>query len=118
MFKNVRIGEKDVPMMSMASVDLYYNAIFHEDPLVFQTKMGSGEAVGFIMRMGFVMAKFAEIKERKEMLKLTVDAYYDWMDQFERDALINALEEIKGVYDGQLASSAESKKKDDGPSEN
>lgn len=117
MFKTVRIGEQDVPMLSMASVDLYYNAIFHEDPLVFQTKMGTGEAVGFIMRMGFVMAKYAEVKERKEMLKLTVESYYDWMDGFERGDLINALEEIKGVYDGQLASSAEAKKKDDGPSE-
>ncbi len=118
MFKNVRIGEKDVPMLSMASVDLYYKNVFEEDPLVFQQKMGPGEAIGFVQRMGFIMAKYAEVKERKEMLKLSVEAYYDWMEQFERSDLLLALEEIKNVYDGQSASSAEAKKKDEGPSDN
>lgn len=116
MFKNVRIGEKDVPMLSMASVDLYYKNVFGEDPLVVQQNMGPGEAIGFVQRMGFIMAKFAEVKERKEMLKLSLDSFYEWMEQFERVDLILALEDVKNVYDGQTAVSAESKKKDDGPS--
>ena len=32
--------------------------------------MDAGVMIGFIQRMGFVMAKFAALKDRKEMLKL------------------------------------------------
>lgn len=116
MYKIVRIGDKDVPMLSMASVDLYYKNVFGEDPLVVQQNMGSGEAIGFYQRMAFIMAKYAEVKERKEMLKLSFDSFLEWMEQYDRDELILALEPIMLVYNGQMAVSAESKKKDDGPS--
>ena len=33
MYNLVKIGEKTVPMMSMASTDLYYRNIFHEDAI-------------------------------------------------------------------------------------
>ena len=116
MFKTVRIGEKDVPMLSMASVDLYYKTVFGEDPFVIQSNMGPGDAISFYQRMAFIMAKFAEVKERKEMLKLSIDSFYEWMDQFSRDDLILALEPIMLVYNGQMSTSTEAKKKDDGPS--
>lgn len=116
MFKNVRIGEKDVPMLAMASVDLYYKNMFGEDPLVFQQNMGEGEAIGFYERMAFIMAKFAEVKERREMLKLTFDSFDEWMGQFNRADLILALEDVMNVYNGQMVTTAESKKKDERPS--
>lgn len=116
MFKKVRIGDKDVPMLAMASVDLYYKNVFGEDPLVVQQKMGAGEAIGFYERMAFIMATFAEVKERKEMLKLSIDAFYEWMEQFSRDDLILALEDVMHVYNGQMVTSAEAKKKDERPS--
>ena len=37
MYNLVKIGEKTVPMMSMASTDLYYRNIFHEDAIKLQT---------------------------------------------------------------------------------
>ncbi len=65
MYRTVRVGEKDIPMLSMASVDVYYRNIFREDPIAMQAKgMDDGETIVFIMRMGFVMAKFAELKDQ------------------------------------------------------
>lgn len=116
MYNVVKIGTKEVPMLSMASVDLYFKNIFHEDPVAIQTNMETGDAIGFYQRMGFVMAKFAEIKERKEMLKLTEDAYIDWMDGFERNDLLQALEYIQQTYDGQQVTYSDAKKKNEEPS--
>lgn len=116
MFNLVKIGEKEVPMLAMASVDLYYKSVFHEDPVIVQTKMGEGEAIGFFQRMGFIMAKFAELKERKEMLKLTEDAFFEWMDGFDRGELLGALEDIMKTYEGQQVSTSDAKKKENAPS--
>lgn len=118
MYNIVKIGSKDVPMLSMASVDVYYRNIFHEDPLKIQTdeNADAGVMIGFIQRMGFVMAKFADLKDRKEMLKLNEDAFYEWMDNHERNDLINALPDIQATYEGQSLPTSEAKKNNEEPS--
>ena len=117
MFNNIRIGDKNVPMLSMASVDVYYKNIFHEDPLKIQTEaQGPNEAITFYYRMGFVMAKFAVTRDRKEMAKLNEDAYLEWLDQFDRLDLMSALEDIQKTYDGQAVTHTNAKKNTDEPS--
>ena len=119
MFNTVRIGEKDVPMMAMASVDVYYRNIFHEDPIKLQTKdPDEGDLINFVMKMGFVMAKFAEVKDRKEMNKLTEDNFLDWLDQFDRADYLQALGDIRMTYEGQTVTASDAKKKDEGPNGN
>ena len=118
MYNIVKIGEMDVPMLSMASVDIYYRNIFHEDPIKLQTKeQDEGDLINFVMKMGFVMAKFAELKDRKEMLKLNEDSFLDWMDGFERMDYISSLPDIRMTYEGQSLTSADAKKNTDEPSE-
>lgn len=118
MFNVVKIGDKDVPMLSAASVDLYYSAVFHEDPLKVQTNATDySEAIGFYYRMGFIMAKFAEVKSRKGMQEITSDDYAEWLDQFDRRDLMEALEAIQGTYDGQSVTYADAKKNTDEPSD-
>ena len=117
MFNLVKIGDKEVPMLAMASVDLYYKSVFHEDPVTVQTKMGEGEAIGFFQRMGFIMAKFAELKDRKEMLKLNEDSYLEWLDQFERTDFLNALVYARMTYEGQTVTMSDAKKNTDAPVE-
>lgn len=117
MFDIVKIGEKEVPMLAMASVDVYYRNIFHEDPILLQThEMNEGAAIVFYEQMGFVMAKFAELKKSSEMRKLNEDSYLEWLDQFTRIELITALPDIMNVYNGQQVSTADAKKKDTEPS--
>ena len=101
-------------MLSMASVDVYYRNIFREDPIAMQAKgMDDGETIVFIMRMGFVMAKFAELKDRKDMRSLNEDSYLEWLDGMERSEYLTALPEIRAVYEGQNLSVSEVKKTGD-----
>lgn len=115
MFNNVKIGERTIPMMAMASCDVYYRNIFHEDAIKLQTKkdLDEGDLVNFIMKMGFVMAKFAELKDRKEMNKLNEDSYLDWLDQFDRAEYLSALGDVRLTYEGQAVTVSDSKKKDE-----
>lgn len=112
MYNIVTIGDKAVPMLAMASVDVYYRNIFHEDPFKFQTDHSDdpGAMVDFHIRMAFVMAKFAELKDRKEMAKLNEDSFIDWLDQFSRWDLISALEDVMKTYNGQTLTTSEAKK--------
>ena len=119
MYNIVKIGEKDVPMLSMASVDIYYRNIFHEDPVKLQTNdPDQGDIVNFFLRMAFVMAKFAELKNRAEMNKLNEDAFLDWLDQFDRAAYYDALGDIRLTYEGQAVTESVSKKKDEEQNDN
>lgn len=117
MFDIVKIGEQEVPMLAMASVDVFYRNIFHEDPILAQTRdQDEGSAILFYEQMGFVMAKFAELKKSSEMRKLNEDAYVDWLCQFSRSDYISALPDIMNVYNGQQATESDAKKKDEEPS--
>ena len=118
MYNEIRIGEKVVPMLSMASTDLYYRNIFHEDAIKLQTgNPDEGDLIVFVMRMGFVMAKFAELKDRKEMNKLNEDSFLDWLDQFERTDYLNALVDIRLTYEGQSVTQSDGKKNSEEPPE-
>ena len=96
MYNEIHIGQQTVPMLAMASIDDYYRNIFHEDPVKLQTAkdLDEGDLINFIEKMGFVMAKFAETKNRKEMLKLNEDAFLDWLDQFDEFPMLEILTEL------------------------
>ena len=115
MLRTIQIGEQQIPMLAMASVDYYFQQIFHEDPLKIQTSKSLDEAdmINFLFRMGFVMAKFAELRSRKAMVQLNQDAYLDWLDQFDRGEYMDALEAVRDVYDGQKQPSSTAKKNND-----
>lgn len=120
MYNIIQIGEHTVPMLSMASIDVYYRNIFGEDPVKLQTSknLDEGDLINFLERMGFVMAKFAEVKNRKEMAKLNEDAFLDWLDQFERGDYLDALGDIRLTYEGQLVSRVDAKKNNEEPTDN
>ncbi len=111
MYNVVKIGDKAVPFLSMASVDRYFKNIFGDDPIKMQAKgLDEAEAIDFITRMGFVMAKFAEITNKKEMAKLNEGDFLEWLDQFERNEFFLALPDIQKTYEGQLVTEADAKK--------
>lgn len=101
-------------MLAVASCDDDYRHIFHEDAIKAQTKeMDEGDLINLFMRMGFVMAKSAEIRDRKERRNLNEDSYLDWLDGFERADYINALPDIRATYEGQRLTTSEEKKSTD-----
>lgn len=113
MLTKVKIGEKEVPMLSMASVDVYYRQLFHEDPAKLQTSddFGGVEAVNFVFQMGFIMAMRA-VKSRQEMNALTEDDYFDWLDDLDRGGLYDSIDRIMAVYEGQKRTESSAKKND------
>lgn len=116
MFREVKIGEKTVPMLAMASVDYYYKNVFGEDPIKRQVNdPGPDDMIDFIVKMGFIMAQFAERKSRKEMSKVNEEMFYEWLDQFDREDLyeMDKLTEIQDVYDGNTRTTSESKNAED-----
>jgi hypothetical protein len=119
MFRTVKIGDVEVPMKAMASVDFDYRNIFHEDPTTLQSdpNFSAGDLINFLIRMAFVMAKAAELDSRKEMAKVNESMFYDWLDQFDRAAFMDALESVKAVYDGQSVTTSDAKKNTDRPTE-
>ena len=112
MFNTVKIGDKDVPMLAMASVDVYYKHCFGSDPLVVQAQDNPqiSDVIALFQRLGFIMAKFAETKSRKEMLKLNDEAFIDWIEQFDRTDLMEALPGIRAVYDVEKVTASQEKK--------
>ena len=119
MFNKIMIGDREVSLNAVASCDLYYRQIFHEDPTKLQYSPDFDEAamIGFCQRMGFIMAMRSE-KSRQEMMTLNEDAFFDWMDEFDRVDLLNALPDIKRTYEGQMVTSSEAKKNTDQLTEN
>lgn len=119
MYQEVKIGDKSVPMMAFASVDDIYEHIFHEDPIQLQSSdnFDTGKLIKMTFKMGFVMAKFAELKERKEMRQLNEDDYFNWLDQFDRADYMQALPDIRAVYEGQMITHSEAKKNSEEPTD-
>lgn len=112
MFRIVKIGDKEVPMLAMASVNIYYKRVFGIDPLVLQDgsrEMTPGENINLYLGMGFIMAKMAELKDRQKMRQLNEDDYIDWLEQYDNADLINAVVDIAAVYNGQNTSVSEKK---------
>lgn len=112
MYNEVKIGNKTVPMLCMASCDIYYRNIFHEDPIKLQAANGddAGSMITFYSQMAFVLAKFAELKDRKRMSELNEDSFIEWLDQFDHSDLMNALEDVMKTYNGQQVTTSEAKK--------
>ncbi|MBR6353564.1 MAG: hypothetical protein IKI21_12800 [Oscillospiraceae bacterium] len=106
-------------MEAMGSCDRAFWNVFHEDPIKLQAGRDPevSELIDFVMKLGFIMAKFAELRSSKAMRQLNEDDYLDWLDQFERADYLEALGAIREVYEGQKTTSVDAKKKDAEPSD-
>lgn len=99
-YKVITIGDKEVPMMALASVDYYFKKVFHEDPLALLGAVENNDAgkAAITFPMGFIMAKFAELHDRKKMLQLTEDNYVEWLEQFEYGDYVAAAGDMLELY--------------------
>ena len=117
MFANVKIGDRNVPMLAMASSNIYYKRIFGVDPIRLQTDkdLTVGDNLEFAMQMGYVLAMAAEAQgDRKKMLSLNEETYLEWLDQFDNDDYLNpdVLGNVVAVYNGEGPDSVEKKEAD------
>ena len=108
MFKEVKIGDKDVSLLANGSTPIRYRQMFHKDIIA---KMNEGtnadDAVEMASELAFIMAKSAD---KADMNTLNLDDYYEWLEQFETFDIVTASEDIFNVYVGQTLTTSTAKK--------
>ena len=109
MYQKIAIGGKELTFCACASVNVCYNNVFHSD---FIKMISSDESLATtaMMKMAFVMSKFADLKDRKAVNRLTEDDYCDWLDQFTTGDLIEALPQIESFYLSSNGTNVDAKK--------
>lgn len=104
MVGTVKIGDKGIEMAANAASPYIYKQIFHEDFLLkIQEKNPDPD---LFQKMGFVMAKQAEIKKVSDLMKLNLDSFYEWLLQFEPMDVMTATAAISNIYFKQSESTA------------
>lgn len=113
MYKEIKIGDVNVPMIANAATPLRYKMIFGKDLISqFQdTEENTSKGIDSITELAFIMAKAAEAKEGKaDMDKLNQSIFVEWLEKFEPMDIPMASEEIVGLYMGNALTSVEPKK--------
>lgn len=115
MFKEVKIGDKSVPMLANGSTPIRYRMLFSKDILSeFQAIQNDSTKTETIGELGYVMAMQSKANEGKfDLVKLNTNDYIKWLEQFDPFDIEMAAEDIIGVYIGNMASSSIPKKKEE-----
>lgn len=105
MFKEITIGDKTVPMLAVASVNIYTKRVFGIDPLKsVSMELEAEEGIDMYQKVGFIMAKLAACQAAGSfapMNELNEDKYLEWLCELDNGALIEAVKEIAQLYIGQ-----------------
>ena len=115
MFKVIKIGDKDVPMLAVASVNLYCTRVFGIDPLkTINSDMEYMTGIDLYQKIGFLMAKLAECNKNGSfapMSQLNEDSYIEWLCEIDNGAFMEATKEIAELYIGQQKANSTPKNK-------
>lgn len=96
MYKEVKIGEKVVPMESNGATPIRFRKTFHTDIIAVFSDAKNIDEIS-LRQLAYIMAKSAE---KADMNKLNEDDFIEWISQFENIDVLNALEEVVSVYLG------------------
>lgn len=108
MYKVIKIGAKDVPMLANGATPYRYKQIFRADYFKQVTEDNSpATSIDVFTKMGFVMAMQAE---KKDMRKVSEDMFFEWLEQFESMDISNACGEIAVLIAGNEGTNADPKK--------
>lgn len=95
----VRLGNKEVGMLANAASPFIYRQLFKID---FLKEVQAAEVdPNAITRMGYIMAMQAEKSTTECMSKLTMDGFYEWLEQFDGLDIFMAADDIFSLYKGQ-----------------
>lgn len=110
MFREIKIGDKTVPMLAVASVNIYCKRVFGIDPLrAVNSEMETAEGIDLYQKVGFIMAKLAACNAAgsfAHMAELNEDSYLEWLCGLDNGALIDATQQIAQMYIGQQNSTS------------
>lgn len=112
----ITLGNKKVKLLTNARTAVYYREIFGEDLLSFMLvdapkgSVSDADAVDVAQKVCFVMMKQAQ---KIDMREVTIEDYYDWLENQSQMELINKYFEIIDVYKENMIGLSEAKKKAD-----
>lgn len=102
MYKVITIGDKDVPMLAAASVNIFCKRIFGLDPLKsVGADMDYTDGIDLYQKVGFIMAKLAECNKNGSfaaMNELNEDSYIIWLCGLDNGDYIEKTREIAELY--------------------
>lgn len=111
MYREIKVGEKSIPMKATAATALRYRHVFGQDLMTeFQNvEDNTGLGMATIQQLAFIMVCAAD--PEKDMGKLNMEAYIDWLDNFEPLDFAEAANDVVDLYVGNTKSLSEVKKK-------
>lgn len=110
MYKEIKVGDKQVPMLANAATPIRYKQVFGKNLLkYFMGTAQNEEAAEMTGELAYILAKAGE---GADMNKLGIDDYIEWLEQFDAAAFIDpeVVGPIMDLYYGNVASSANAKK--------
>ena len=113
MYKEIKLGEKTVPMIANAATALRYKLVFGKEMIGEFQNIESDAVRGMntLPELTFIMAKAAEAKEGKaDMNKLNQEIYIEWLEQFDPMDIPDAASDILDLYMGNTKTTSEPKK--------
>lgn len=94
MYGKIKIGETETGFLANASTPFRFKNVFNIDLIAVLAKGDEG-AVDDYERLAFIMAKQAE---KADLSTLTDEDFYQWLEQYEFDDLIEAIPAVVGLY--------------------
>jgi hypothetical protein len=114
MYREIKIGEKSIPMLANGATPIRYRMVFGKDIMSEFNKVNEdmGKATDSLSELAFIMSKAAEAQnEHKAMTNLNMESFVSWLEQFEPLDLTLAAEDIVNLYLGNEQTLSEVKKK-------
>ena len=110
MFKVIKVGEKEVPMLANAATPIRYRQVFGKNLLqYFMGKTSQEDMAAMTGELAYILARAGE---GADMNKLNIDDYIEWLEDFEAAAWIDpdVVNEIMGIYYGNMDGLSSAKK--------
>lgn len=110
MYREIKIGERTVPMSANGATPIRYRMVFGKDLIseFQQVENNYSIAIETISELAFIMAQAGA---NTDMDKLNKSTYVNWLEQFEPFDLTNSADAIIDLYMGNAKTSSEVKKK-------
>lgn len=110
MFKVIKVGEKEVPMLANAATPIRYRQVFGKNLLqYFMGKASEEELAAVTGELAYILARAGE---GADMNRLNIDDYIVWLEGFDATAFIdpNITTQIVDLYYGNMDGISRAKK--------
>lgn len=110
MYKEIKVGEKQVPMLANAATPIRYKQVFGKNLLkYFMGNESQEEMAAMAGELAYILARAGE---GADMNKLSIEDYISWLEDFEAMAFVDVdvVSKIVGLYQGNMESEATAKK--------